>query len=272
MTNFEPHRVLRRTPPPRLYPARANRVVLEEPKPISQSLEWRLAARYWQHHGVAPFSDGSVPYIINNSGWAPRAAAEVLLAAGQSFEGPLIVVEVAAGSGIFARQALDHIQRACEEKGLDVYERLTWVATDGSARTVRAWEERGQFLAHQERVLLRTARAEHIQEMDLPTGTLVGVIANYALDSLPAEVLRRDGGRLHLQACVLGQESELSALLGMPLSEIRSLISSGNPEDLDVYCYRTGYNHQTCLLLSEQSEADFLLRYGSEELNVAYPG
>ena len=48
--------------------------------------------------------------------------------------------------------------------------------------------------------------------------------------------------------------------------------SNRNPEELDVYCYRTGYNHHTCLLLSEQSEADFLLRYGSEELNVAYPG
>nr|WP_115094124.1 hypothetical protein [Synechococcus sp. UW106] len=50
------------------------------------------------------------------------------------------------------------------------------------------------------------------------------------------------------------------------------ILSNRNPEGLDVYCYRTGYNHHTCLLLSEQSEADFLLRYGSEELNVAYPG
>ena len=50
------------------------------------------------------------------------------------------------------------------------------------------------------------------------------------------------------------------------------ILSNRNPEDLDVYCYRTGYNHQTCLLLSEQSEADFLLRYGAEELNVAYSG
>ena len=43
-----------------------------------------------------------------------------------------------------------------------------------------------------------------------------------------------------------------------------------NPEELDVYCYRTGANDHTCLLLSDQSEADFLLRYGSDELNVAY--
>ena len=46
--------------------------------------------------------------------------------------------------------------------------------------------------------------------------------------------------------------------------------SNRNPEELDVYCYRTGANVHTCLLLSDQSEADFLLRYGSDELNVAY--
>ena len=46
--------------------------------------------------------------------------------------------------------------------------------------------------------------------------------------------------------------------------------SSRNPEELDVYCYQTSANDHTCLLLSDQSEADFLLRYGSDELNVAY--
>lgn len=48
------------------------------------------------------------------------------------------------------------------------------------------------------------------------------------------------------------------------------ICSNRNPEELDVYYYRTGYNHQTCLLLSEQSEADFLLHYGSEELKLTH--
>ena len=43
-----------------------------------------------------------------------------------------------------------------------------------------------------------------------------------------------------------------------------------NPEELDVDCFRTGASHHTCLLLSDQSEADFLLRHGSDELNVAH--
>jgi hypothetical protein len=46
--------------------------------------------------------------------------------------------------------------------------------------------------------------------------------------------------------------------------------SNRNPEELDVYLCRTGPNDHTRLLLTDQSEADFLLRYGSDELNVAY--
>ena len=46
------------------------------------------------------------------------------------------------------------------------------------------------------------------------------------------------------------------------------IYSNRKPEELDVYCYRNGANDHTCLLLSDQSEADFLLRYGSDELKV----
>ncbi len=45
--------------------------------------------------------------------------------------------------------------------------------------------------------------------------------------------------------------------------------SRRQPDGLDVYCYPTGYNHHTCLLLSDQAEADFLINYGTE-LNVRF--
>lgn len=233
MTTLKPHEILRRQPPQRLYPEGVQRVLLEEPKPIAESLEWRLSSRYWQRHGLAPFSDGSVPYVVNNSGWAPRAAAELVLTAGQACSGPLVVVEIAAGSGIFARQALDHLQHACRERGIDVYDRLTWVCTDGAAGAVAAWEERGQFLAHQGRVRTTTADAENLQALALPAGTVLGIVANYALDSLPVEVVRRGGERLMLQACVYGEASNLEHWLGMTLSEIRAHIDSSDPAALD---------------------------------------
>jgi tetratricopeptide (TPR) repeat protein len=229
MDKFEPHRVLRRHPAPRLYPEGVNRIILEEPKPIAQSLEWRLASRYWLLHGVAPFSDGSVPYVINNSGWAPRAAAELVLAAGQTQNGNIIVVEVGAGSGVFARQVLDYIQ----QKNGEVYDRLTWVCTDNAQRTVQAWHDRGQFNDHEDHVLLTTANAEQLDLLDLPKGTVVGIIANYALDSLPAEVIRKDDGRLHFQACVYGEEEDIERLVGMSLDEVRNKIASNEPDALD---------------------------------------
>ena len=47
--------------------------------------------------------------------------------------------------------------------------------------------------------------------------------------------------------------------------------SQRQPDGLDVYCYQSGYNHHTCLLLSDQAEADFLINYGTE-LNVRFAG
>ena len=47
--------------------------------------------------------------------------------------------------------------------------------------------------------------------------------------------------------------------------------SHRQPDGLDVYCYQSGYNHHTCLLLSDQAEADFLINYGNE-LNVRFAG
>ena len=38
-----------------------------------------------------------------------------------------------------------------------------------------------------------------------------------------------------------------------------------------VRCYQTGDNHQTCLLLTEQAEAEFLSRSAGEHLKLVQP-
>ncbi|MEC7984030.1 MAG: SAM-dependent methyltransferase [Myxococcota bacterium] len=233
MKTDKPHHILRRTPPERLYPSSDHRIALEEPTSLPKSLEWRLGARYWHHNGNAPFADGSVPYIINNSGWAPRAAAELVLAAGQTISGPLLIVELAAGSGVFARQVLEHIHQESERLSLDVYDRLTWICTDGAMRSVEAWSKRQQFHPHEGHVLPLQLAAADISTLPLPNGKLIGVIANYALDSLPAQVVRRDGTSLHLQACLYSGEQEILNRLGMTVSDIQAEVSRGTPESLD---------------------------------------
>ncbi|MAA79712.1 MAG: hypothetical protein CL916_10670 [Deltaproteobacteria bacterium] len=233
MDTRTPHQLLRRKSE-RLYPTDKNRLLLEPPKPLSQSLEWRLAARYWLHHGVAPFSDGSVPYIINNSGWAPRAAAELILEMGRQRDGNLIVIEVAAGSGIFARQVLDYVQKKSLESNEDTYERLLWICTDGAQNSVQSWKNRGQFMGHEGHIIMKKMLASDVDTLALPTGSVIAVIANYALDSLCADVVRRDGGRLHLQACIYGDESQLIQSVGMSLADVQAQIDKPDPEALDV--------------------------------------
>lgn len=49
----------------------------------------------------------------------------------------------------------------------------------------------------------------------------------------------------------------------------QAFMSSQPSKDLDVYCYDNGSNGRTCLLLSDQSEAQFLMRCG-EEMNFKY--
>ena len=62
MTPFEPDRLLRRTVSPRLYPTDEYVVLLEEPSPIVDCLEWKLGARYWQKYGVTPFL---IAFVMN---------------------------------------------------------------------------------------------------------------------------------------------------------------------------------------------------------------
>ena len=186
-------------------------VVLEDFRPLQQSLEWRLSQHFWQTRGLRPFQEGAVPYGANSSGWAPTAAAELLFenakernAASHSVH----VLELGAGTGLFARQLLDTLQRICVEQDSDLYDRLTYVVTDRSPASVRQWQELGIFDAHAGRVefarcdallpmtLLDLDGAE--REMPPPRA----VFLNYTLDSLPTAVVRRgpkDPEQLHIR-------------------------------------------------------------------------
>src|SRR6185295_3084331 len=53
--------------------------VLEEFRPLSEALEWRLANLYWRRAGALPFAENEVPFLVNNSGGLSEAAARLLL-------------------------------------------------------------------------------------------------------------------------------------------------------------------------------------------------
>jgi hypothetical protein len=57
--------------------------VIEDFKPISECLEWKLSEDYWQSAGLTGFMNNGVPYAINNSGALSRRGSRMLFASCQ---------------------------------------------------------------------------------------------------------------------------------------------------------------------------------------------
>lgn len=127
-------------------PASADRILLQDWKPLTETLEWRLSERTWSKRGLEPFVQGEVPHVVNNVAWVAENAAAILLARVRERALPdrIDVLELGAGLGLFARQFLESFRRLANEE----YTRLTYWVTDGSARTVDHWKSYGLFREH----------------------------------------------------------------------------------------------------------------------------
>lgn len=194
------------------------RVLLQDSRPIAQSLEWELSREYWRERGVTPFIEAAVPYVVHNSGEAARAAAKVLLAACESLAtrgSPIRILELGAGIGLFARHLLDDFQELCRDQQLPHYEHLQFFVSDGSEQTVRGWQRAGVFDDHSDRVVLAVCDATKPQQLlsldgnriELPP--LAAIFANYVLDSLPMAVVKQGAGgpeQLHVSSYVHAED------------------------------------------------------------------
>jgi tetratricopeptide (TPR) repeat protein len=170
-------------------------VLLDDYRPLPLSLEWRLAELYWISEGVRPFIADEVPFGANNDGLASTAAAATLFAncaeAAATERDPIHLMEVGAGTALFARYFLDEFRDMCRSHGRDFYDRLVFHVTDRSPQSVRHWNACGIFDDHAAHVRTAVCDAEAPGlAIDRP---LRAVFANYVLDSLPAAVLQRTG-------------------------------------------------------------------------------
>jgi tetratricopeptide (TPR) repeat protein len=221
---------------------------IEDFRPLGECLEWRLADAFWDHAGVIPFVRNDVPHLVNNSGRLSDSAAALVFAALEemrpSLPARIVVLELGAGTGLYARYFLDAFKACCRQQGSDLYQRLTYVVTDRFPRTVAGWQRDGLFAGHDEHVDLRTCDASmpwalfgagDAPALDAP----VVVFCNYLLDVLPSRIVRRSGTQLE-QLCVrthlpggdqalqsLSQSSGLASV-----AEARALAASGQFADL----------------------------------------
>jgi tetratricopeptide (TPR) repeat protein len=218
--------------------------IIEEFRPICESLEWRLSDAYWQTTGVRGFLNNDVPYTVNNSGWLSVQCAELLfancmeVAPGQH----IAVLEVGAGTGLFARYLLDEFHELCAERGKDYYERLTFYVSDGSPATVQQWAEFGIFNDHGSHVVTGVCDARHpdrFQTSDgrtVPLPALRAVFANYVLDSLPATVLRKgaEGPEEQYVRTHLGEPDRVAQYTRWSVDEIRALAAASDPSERSI--------------------------------------
>jgi hypothetical protein len=189
-------------------------IVLEDYRPLPLNLEWRLSDVYWAAEGVTPFITDAVPYQANNDGRASAAAAAILFAncVDAAGDGDAIhVLEVGAGTALFARYLLDEFRALCRRHQRDFYDRLVFHVTDRSPRSVQHWGACGVFGDHAEHV--RSAAHDATAAAIAFDRPWRAVFANYLLDSLPAAVLRRTGdGWQHLCARATIRANNLEAL------------------------------------------------------------
>lgn len=170
--------------------------LLEDFRPVAESLEWRLSEMYWMTAGTRGFMEESIPYSATSGGALSQDAAEILLANCREDPpaGPLVALELCAGSGLFARLFLDAFRRLCVEAGERFHEQLIYYVTDRSPATVAQWKELGVFGGMGAVAGCGDARRPLHWETEcgaVELSNLRAVFCNYGLDSLPAAILRR---------------------------------------------------------------------------------
>ena len=213
----------------------AGDITLEDFRPLPLNLEWRLSDAYWTAEGVTPFITDAVPYLVNNDGSASADAAAVLFAncvEAAPGDGTIRILEIGAGTALFARYLLDEFRDLCQRHGRDFYDRLSFHVTDRSPRTVQHWSDCGVFGDHIPHVTTAVCdAAKPALDADRP---LRAVFANYVLDSLPAAVLRRSGSgwqRLCARAAIR-DEGRFACGRGRSVEWMREMARSDRIEDL----------------------------------------
>ncbi len=215
-----------------------NDTLLQDFRPLTESLEWELSALHWNQAGLFPFVDNDVPFLINNSGFLSEHVAAVVFA--NCVEAPpassIAVLELGAGMGLFARYFLDAFRAICKQEGRDFYDRLMYYVSDHSMQTVRQWQERGQFAdLGGARVIPGRCDATRPQLFHTLDGGVIelaglrGVVCNYVLDVLPATVVRQSPSgaqELRIRTHLIDDNATRAQYTRLSAAEIRRLSQS----------------------------------------------
>ncbi|MEP6535987.1 MAG: SAM-dependent methyltransferase [Bryobacteraceae bacterium] len=214
----------------------SGRQVIQDFCPMAASIDWELGQLFWEVRGGGSFTSHEVPYTVNNDGRLSASAASILF---QSLlesevqggaEGPIRVLELGVGSGLFARFFLEVFSGLCREQDKNFYDRLIYVAADASERILADLAASGVLADHADHCEIKAIDAMQLGARD--GEQFHAVFLNYVLDALPATVLQVDeisAGQLYLRT-YLARGTNLKDHTNLAFEEIVRRATSSEPE------------------------------------------
>ncbi len=187
--------------PIQLVPESPEPLLIDEPKPLSQSMLWKIQEDYYANQGIDAW-DHSVPFYITNSAFIAESYAEMIVAFLKDAyhkldpQEPIYIVEMASGSGRFGFHLLSELSRKlpCFAKLRDL--NIKVVMTDFTENNIEYWEHHEKFAPFIESGMLDFAvfRPEEFETLDLRVSGVhvskdtvknpVVAMANYFFDTI----------------------------------------------------------------------------------------
>ncbi|HEX4960384.1 MAG TPA: SAM-dependent methyltransferase [Thermoanaerobaculia bacterium] len=190
--------------------------------PFSQCALWHRQKEFFRAEGVEAWN-GKVPFYITSNPYLAHSYATLILRCLQDLrtrhgEGPVIVLELGAGTGAFSYQVLRclaELMESCPMLAAD----LCYVMSDVAERNLEFWRTHPALAPFVERGLLDFALFDlaGTEPLRLDSGRSLSpsrplvVIANYVFDSLPHDLYRATPGEV--------EEVLVPATLELPASD-----------------------------------------------------
>lgn len=193
--------------------ARANTLVLESGKRLSECLLWQMQVDYYQNMGIAAWEQ-SVPCFITSNAFIADTYADMIMAflkdyrAHLNVDEPVYIVELATGTGRFSSHLVREVQRKARQLASVRDLKLRYVMTDFTEDNIAFWEGHENLQAHIDSGFLDFAVLNPLEMQTLQlrrSGDTVSketvknpliVIANYFFDSIPMDVFRVENKKL----------------------------------------------------------------------------
>jgi len=211
--------------------------VLEEAKPLADSMLWTLQHTIYEQADVSIWGSGELPQYITNNNYIAKSYAELILAYLRdnydtlNYDAPIHIIEMGTGTGrlgFFILKTLTRFQPTINGKPVQ----FRYIMTDIAEKNVNYWQEHRALkpfidngsvdfayynvLTDNTFTLIKSGETLSADTMQNP----VIFIANYFFDSIPQDLFFIEKGELSEGFVSMGLEAEPEDKNNISLNDI----------------------------------------------------